>query len=44
MNAGPDAEGKIYEFLWNGCPPSYSQTYIRDVDTGEDTLTETREY
>lgn len=44
VSAGPDAEGKTYAFLWNGCPPAYSQTYIRDANTGEETLTETREY
>ena len=28
VNAGPDAEGKTYVVIWNGCPMTYQNTYI----------------
>ena len=31
--AGPDAEGKEYVVLWDACPPSYVQRFIKQADT-----------
>lgn len=28
VNSGPDAEGKTYVVVWNGCPMTYQNTYI----------------
>lgn len=28
VNAGPDAEGKTYVAIWNGCPMTYQNAYI----------------
>jgi len=27
--SGPDAEGKFYMLLWDGCPANYIQAYIQ---------------
>lgn len=42
VSAGPDAEGKEYAALFDGCPWSYVEAYIFDHLTGMTTLTEVR--
>lgn|GEM_PF-2435151 len=40
----PDAEGKIYLFVFNLCPPDYARTFIRDTRTGITQMTEESYY
>lgn len=42
VSAGPDAEGKEYAAVFDGCPWSYVEAYIFDHLTGMTTLAEVR--
>ncbi len=44
INAGPDAEGKVYVLTWNGCPVEYSSAGTLDPFSGETVPMDTRQY
>jgi len=44
INAGPDAEGKVYVLAWNGCPVEYSSAGTLDPFSGETIPIDARKY
>lgn len=44
LNAGPDAEGKVYVLTWNGCPVEYSSAGTLDPFSGETIPIDARKY